>query len=180
MNHFPFRAGAVLAALLVASSAFAQIKPDVPPISSPPSMSDADSAAFMNLIAPLMDATNQAIATFSSTGDGIGARHRAVLDALAAANASAAVTNCVTSYQTAESAAFATKIRQEFARIFDELKKQRPAVLNAWLKRAQQQQTGGGDNANATQAMLTDINAVFDRMTANVEILQDKIIASAR
>src|SRR5215831_18611331 len=143
--RFLSRAVAVLAALLATSSAFAQIKPDAPPISSPsptPAYGPPTNRAIMNVLmndamGPIMDGTNQLVATMSSPGNEIGSRHRAVLDALAAANASAAVTHCVTSFQDAESAAFAAKVRQQFGALLDELKKQRAAALNAVQKMAQ-------------------------------------------
>ena len=185
-RRFLLRSCAVLAAVVLAAApAFAQIKPDTPLGSSPPpsgsAPSGADLAAIRNIILPVMDATNQMVATVSSPVDQATSAHAIVLNALAAANASPGLTHCVTSYYAAENAALAAKVRQQFAKILGELKKQRAATLAAMVKmleQTQQRETGGG-SANP-QTLSQDVAATFDQMEQSVEVAQAKLLASLR
>jgi hypothetical protein len=105
--------------------------------------------------------------------------HAIVLNALAAANASAAVTKCVTSYYAAENAALAAKVRQQFAKILGDLKKQRAATLAAVqksLEQHKQRETGGAN----PQMLLQDVAAAFDQMEQDVGIAQAKLLNSLR
>jgi hypothetical protein len=180
LSRFLLRAAAVFAAAVLASPAFAQIKPDTPV--SPPSaagsgLSRAAPAAINALLASSLDATSQAVAALSSSSlEPVASRHATVLEVLATAHASPAVVDCVTKFQAAENAALADNIRKEIAKLLANLKKQRTATLAAVMKMAQAQ----GADPGASQDLLADVGAAFDQMQRNVEVEQAKLIAGLR